>query len=84
MSGKLAESYFYRGDLYVKQQNYKLAIADCKKAKEMTSETQDLQVYSKACNCLYIAFKETGNHEESLENYEQYVDARETIFNEKT
>lgn len=83
MSGKLAESYFYRGDLYVKQQNYKLAIADCKKAKEMTSETQDLQVYSKACNCLYIAFKETGNHEESLENYEQYVDARETIFNEK-
>ena len=83
MAGRLAESLFYRGDLYLKQKKYSLAIADCKKAKEMTAETQDLQVFSKSCDCLYNAFKETGNYTEALANYELYVDARETIFNEK-
>ncbi len=83
MAGRLAESLFYRGDHYLKQKNYTLAIADCKKAKEMNAKTQDIQVYSKACNCLYNAYKEIGNYTESLANYELYVDARETIFNDK-
>lgn len=83
MAGKLADSYYYRGDLYLKQQNYILAIADCEKAKVMSSDAQDLQVYSKSCNCLYTAFKKSGNHNDALANYELYVDARETIFNEK-
>lgn len=83
ISGKLAESLVYRGDHYLKQKKYAQAISDCEKAKEITSSTENLQVFSKACDCLYMAYKATGNYKESIENYELYVDARETIFNEK-
>jgi|TARA_R100001460_G_scaffold102904_8_gene147809 two-component sensor histidine kinase len=83
ISGKLAESLAYRGDHFLKQEKYNLAIADCEKAKEITSSTENLQVFSKACECLYSAYKATDNYKEAIANYELYVDARETIFNEK-
>ncbi len=83
ISGKLAESLAYRGDHYLKQKKYDLAIMDCMKSKEITSSTENLQVFSKACNCLYVAYKAMGNYDESLVNYELFVDAREKIFNEK-
>ena len=83
ITGKLSESLTYRGDHFLKQKKYNLAIADCEKAKKNTSSTENLQVFSKACDCLYRAHKATGNYKEAIANYELYVDARETIFNEK-
>jgi two-component sensor histidine kinase len=83
ISGKLAESLAYRGDHYLKQEKYDLAIADCIKAKEITSSTENLQVFSRACNGLYLAYKAIGNYKESLVNFELYEEAREKIFNEK-
>lgn len=83
ITGKLSESLTYRGDYYLKQEKYDLAINDCKKAKEMTSSTENVQVFSRACECLYNAHKAMGNYKEAIANYELFVDARETIFNEK-
>ena len=83
MSGRLAETLAYRGDLFLKQGEYSQAIADCEKAKAMTSMSDGIQVFSKACNCLYTAYKSTADLSKSLENFELFVDARETIFNEK-
>ena len=81
--GKLAQSFAYRGDLYLRKKDFGLAISDCERAKEIIAMEDDIQVFSQACNCLYEANKALGNFNEALANYELYVDAREKIFNEK-
>lgn len=78
---KLGNAYSYRGDLYSKKKAYALAIADCELNKELFKKSNALEIYSVACNCLYVAFKAEGENSKALLNYKSYVTAKDSIFN---
>ncbi len=79
---KLGQSLAYRGDLYIKKKDYSLAIIDCEKSKNYAKNSNALKIYSQACHCLYIAHKAVGENNDALINYEYFVTARDSIYNE--
>ena len=80
---KLGQAYSYRGELYSKKGNNALAIKDCEQGKKLSQESNALEIYSQACNCLYTAYKADGKHSKALLNHESYVTAKDSIFSEK-
>ncbi len=80
----IAETLPERGILYIKQGKYDLAIADCEKAKKLIDIIKVPDLMSKACECLYDAYKRNGNFEKALDNFELYTIARDSVINEKT
>ncbi|GEQ85209.1 hypothetical protein ULMS_07170 [Patiriisocius marinistellae] len=79
----LAESLFYKGNLYLNIQDYKNAKADCEEAKTIAIADSNLEVVKKACNCLYQGYKATLDYDLALENHELYLKTKDSIFNEK-
>ncbi len=79
----VAEALPERGFLYIKQGKYDLAIADCEKAKTLINAIEVPDLMSKACECLYDAYKRKGNFEKALNNFEMYAIARDSVINEK-
>jgi two-component sensor histidine kinase len=83
LNTKLALSLNYRGELYLKTKQTKQAKSDCKKAKQISKDESDLESYMNACNCLYEANKNLKLFDESLINHELYLEAKDSLFNEK-
>ena len=79
----LIYSYTYRGILYNTLKQYELAESDCEKARELAVLHDDLEYQSKSCECLYVTYKGLGDFNKSLQNYELYLKAKDSIFNEK-
>ncbi len=79
----IAEALPERGILYIKQGKYDLAIIDCEQAKTLIDAIKVPELMSKACECLYDAYKRNGNFEKALSNFELYTVARDSIINEK-
>lgn len=79
----IAETLPERGILYIKQGEYDLAIADCEKAKSLIEVIKVPDLMSKACECLYDAYKRKGDYEKALDNFELFTVARDSVINEK-
>ena len=79
----LIYTYTHRGILYNTLKEYDLAKNDCEKAKELAMLQDDLEYQSKSCECLYETYKGLGDFKKSLQNYELYLKAKDSIFNEK-
>ena len=79
----LIYTYTYRGILYNSLKQFDLAKNDCENAKELAINVNELEYQSKSCECLYETYKGLGKYEESLLNYELYLKAKDSIFNEK-
>ncbi|EDM44291.1 Signal transduction histidine kinase [unidentified eubacterium SCB49] len=80
---KLGQAYSYRGELYIKKNSFNQAIKDCENGKNLSQKTNTLELLPQACNCLYTSYKALGKIELALSNYEQFVRANDSIFNEK-
>jgi len=80
----IAETLPERGILYINQGKFDLAIADCEKAKNLINSIKVPDLMSKACECLYDAYKRKGDFEKALNNFELFTVARDSIINEKT
>lgn len=79
----IAEALPERGILFIKQGKFDLAIADCEKAKSLIEVINVPDLMSKACECLYDAYKRKGNFEKALNNFEMFTVARDSVINEK-
>ncbi|MEZ4803356.1 MAG: histidine kinase dimerization/phosphoacceptor domain -containing protein [Gelidibacter sp.] len=80
---KLYEVLFYRGSLYYEQHENELAIKDCEASKEISSVQNDIEFFTKSCKCLYDAYKTSGAFDKALLNHEDYLKAKDSVFNEE-
>ncbi len=72
-----------RGNLFINIKKYDKAIVDCEKAKKLAFTLNDNEAQQKSCECLYNAYKTTGNIKMALENHELFIDKKELILNEQ-
>lgn len=72
-----------RGILLLKQKHYSKAKVDCETSKRLANDQSDLETYMYACKCLYEADKNLNLFEASLKNHEDYLIAKDSLFNEK-
>ncbi|WCO02017.1 tetratricopeptide repeat-containing sensor histidine kinase [Psychroserpens ponticola] len=72
----------YRGNLYFETGKYDLAIQECKSAKVLALESENLELTSEACDCLSKAYKAVGQFDKALENYQLLTKTNDSIFNE--
>ncbi len=79
----IANTLFERGNLYNTLNAYKKAILDCEQAKELAYKISDLEFQISSCECLFKAYKETGNFKKALEHFELVKTGKDSIFNEK-
>ena len=79
----LMESYIIRGNIYLSINEINSAISDCIVSRDIAIENGVLENKEKSCLCLYKAYSLKGNYKESLSNYEDYISAKDSIFNEK-
>ncbi len=79
----ISNTLFERGKLYNQLGNYTLAKKDCEKAKQLAYELGNLDFQKNACHCLFQTYKELGEYKKALENYELFLQAKDSLFNEK-
>lgn len=77
----LMEGFLERGLLYLEYGRYDAAENDCKQTLEISTGQKNPDMESRACDCLYRIYKETGNTAASLDYYEQHVKLRDSLFN---
>lgn len=83
LDGRLALALNYRGELFLKQEQYLEAKNDCEQSKKLAIEQSDLESYRNSCDCLYKAYKQLNLFEKSLENHELYLKTKDSLFSEK-
>jgi class 3 adenylate cyclase/Flp pilus assembly protein TadD len=72
------------GDFYLNLSLWNKAQSFCKSALEIARELKLLPEQEKACNCLYEAYKVTGNYNQSLHYLEQKSALTDSIKLEQT
>ena len=77
-------STLYRsiGDLNNYYQNYDKSIELCSKSFKIGKEYKLKETIKSSCFCLYKAYKGLNNNAKSLEFYEQYVEIKDSLYNE--
>jgi len=71
------------GFLYHKQGDYQKAINQCSKGLKLAQEIGDVELQSKACECLYDGYKAIGNGNKALFYHEQLSVLKDSLFNEE-
>jgi two-component sensor histidine kinase len=79
----LMEAYAIRGRIYYIKGEYRKAIDDCTKSKQLSFESGILEIQEKACLCLSDAYEKINDYKKALENHKKYLIARDSIFNDK-
>ena len=79
----LATAYLYRGENYILQKKFNLAKNDCEKSLAFGLKNGALIVQKEACKCLSDAWEKIGNTSKSLAYYKQFVQANDSLFNQK-
>lgn len=77
----LTEGYVERGRLHLESGRFSDAEQDCRAGLRLATGQSDPDARSKACECLYRLFKQTGNTGAALDFYEQYVVLKDSLFN---
>lgn len=83
LDSRLALVLNLRGELFLKKKSYERAKTDCEKAKQLADKLNDLETYMNACKCLYEANKNLNLFQASLINHENYLIAKDSLFNKK-
>ncbi|HLV14367.1 MAG TPA: histidine kinase dimerization/phosphoacceptor domain -containing protein [Xanthomarina sp.] len=78
---KLYEVLLYRGTLYHELNNNKLSAEDCEESKRIATKQNDIEYVTKACECLYKTYKSLGMYNKALLNHEDYLKAKDSVFN---
>ncbi|MCX7551636.1 histidine kinase dimerization/phosphoacceptor domain -containing protein [Xanthomarina sp. F2636L] len=78
---KLYEVLLYRGNLYLELNNTKLAAQDCEASKQLAIQQNDIEFITEACECLYKTYKSSGAFDLALLNHEDYLKAKDSVFN---
>ncbi|MDX1908910.1 MAG: histidine kinase dimerization/phosphoacceptor domain -containing protein [Bacteroidia bacterium] len=71
------------GSWYAKRKNYPLAISYFKQALSVAQEMNNLSSIWGFSYNLYLAYKESGQYEASLEMHELYMQVKDSIYNEE-
>lgn len=72
----------YLGNLKLATESYNDAVILCEEAKSLALKIKDLEFFSKSCKCLSTAYRNLGNYEDALENYELYSQTSDSLLNE--
>lgn len=70
-------------DAYVSQKRYVEAIPYLNKSIEVASEAKDLKTEKNALQRLSEAYKNVGDYDNALENYQKYVDLVDILYQQK-
>ncbi|MDF2453160.1 MAG: protein serine/threonine phosphatase [Bacteroidota bacterium] len=79
----LASSYINLGDTYLKIGNETLAIEYEIKALSLANEIEALDLIKTANEFLSNAYAKTNQHQKAFEHYKAFINARDSLFNEK-
>jgi tetratricopeptide (TPR) repeat protein len=71
-SGSLTNTYYTLGEIALNQMDFKGAKEWCDKSLVIARATDKVPVQRAACNCLFRAYKATGNAEKALEYFEEF------------
>ena len=80
----LVMSYNNLGDYSLKVKRYQAALDYCKKSYDLAKNNGLLYEQSFACNCLSIAFNETGQFEKAYKFLKEFVLLQEQLVSEKS
>ncbi|MFH2096685.1 MAG: DUF3856 domain-containing protein [Bacteroidota bacterium] len=79
----ISRSYKNIGNTYLEMKNYRLAIDNCSLGLEKAQEIGALEEVQNSCECLSKAYEHTGNSKKALKYYKQFIETRDSLFNEK-
>ena len=71
------------GMVNIAQSKYTEAIANCKEGYVLSKAGGNVEFEKFACECLYDAYKATGNSKKALEFYEQAIVLKDSLYNEE-
>lgn len=77
----MALAYTSRGKIFLATGQYSKAQADCIRGLEMAAEIQVLPTQQESCQCLYEAYKASGNLEQALSYHEQFTSYKDSLYN---
>lgn len=80
----IAYSLHCFGQVYLKRQNYQEALKFALRSMSISKELQFAGSIRNAAELLNKIYKATGNHKLALENYELYIQMRDSVNNENT
>lgn len=80
--GSLSNSYSMLGDLFLRKNNYFLAIENCMIAEKMAIESHTLSYERDACSCLYIAYQKSENYKNAFSYFTKFISLRDSIINQ--
>ena len=71
-SGSLTNTYYTLGEIALNQKDYPQAKEWCDKSLVIARATDKVPVQRAACNCLFRAYKATGNDKKALGYFEEF------------
>jgi len=79
----LMRTYEEKGRVYNALKQYQKAIKNCHKAKQIALNNNDLPIQEASSKCLATAYEATGDLDNALLNYKDYIKVHDAIFNKK-
>ncbi len=79
----LSHTYSMLGEWALKQGKWKSAVNHCLKGLSLMEEIQMFRQIESNCNCLWRAYEKLGNHQAVAIYLKQYMEARDSLFNEE-
>ncbi len=70
------------GSVYLKKNQAELAIKNTSEGLELAKSFDYLEEIKNASEVLFLAMKKIGNHKEALENYEVYINMRDSMMSD--
>jgi serine phosphatase RsbU (regulator of sigma subunit) len=80
----LSAIFAIKGKIFNHNKNYKEAIRVCSEGLALAKEIHSHEEIKNACNCLSVAYEETGNTALALKHYKEYNDARDSLKDQET
>lgn len=79
----LSHTYSLLGEWALKQGQWKWAVSSCLKGLSLMEEIHMFRQIESNCNCLWRAYEKLGNHQAVAVYLKQYMEARDSLFNEE-
>jgi class 3 adenylate cyclase/Tfp pilus assembly protein PilF len=70
------------GQVHIEAGELSLALQNCKRGLELSTQKKSLRYQLKNCQCLYTAYEKLGNSRKALKYYKQYVSYRDSLKND--
>ena len=77
----LSRSYITLGNVYLKKNDYEVAVSYLQKALSISQQTKQLEDQRDAWNSLSSAYEHNGQSKDAFDAYRHYVTIRDSVFN---